>query len=299
MKAYLHLKMLALLTCLICSMGAVAQEAYANYVPSNKTLTFYYDSMRRSRPGKTYNLNSGTVSPGWHFDGNNTLVKQVVFDPTFADVRPTTTYCWFAWMINLESITGIEYLNTSSVTTMHWMFQGCYVLSSLDLSGFNTENVTDMSGMFAYYRLPKLDLTSFNTAKVKDMSFMFCYSPSLTTIYVGSGWSTAAVTQSLEMFLNCDGIIGSQGTTYDSQHIDKAYAHIDGGLSNPGYFTAGPAVMLGDVDGDGEITIADVTELIDLLLNENAEGNAAADCDQSGSVNIADVTTLLDIMLRQ
>ena len=126
---------------------------------------------------------------------------------------------------------------------------------------------------------------------------MFCYSPDLTTIYVGSGWTTAAVTQSVEMFLNCDGIVGSQGTTYDASHIDKAYAHIDGGPGNPGYFTEGPAVKRGDVNGDGNVNIADVTALIDLLLTGDTTGNAAADCNQSGGVNIADVTALIDYLL--
>lgn len=297
MEKFSWLKMLALAACMICSLGSAAQEAYANYVPSTKTLSFYYDNLRNTRTGKTYNLNSGTVSPGWHFDGNNVSVKQVVFDPSFADVRPTTAYCWFAWMINLESITGIQYLNTSRMTTMHWMFQGCYVLTSLDLSGFNTDNVTDMSGMFGYYRLPTLDLSSFNTAKVKDMSYMFCYSPDLTTIYVGNGWTTESVTQSVEMFKNCDGIVGGRGTTFDASHIDKAYAHIDGGPANPGYFTDSHSVNRGDVNGDGDVTIADVTALIDMLLTGNTEGNAAADCNLSGNVNIADVTALIDYLL--
>ena len=57
-----------------------------------------------------------------------------------------------------------------------------------------------------------------------------------------------------------------------------------------------PLFVRGDVDGNEVVNIADVTELIDLLLT-GAEGSAAADCDKSGSVNIADVTTLIDYLL--
>lgn len=51
----------------------------------------------------------------------------------------------------------------------------------------------------------------------------------------------------------------------------------------------------GDVNGDGKVTIADVTALIDILLS--GESPASADCNQSGSVTIADVTTLIDYLL--
>ena len=52
-------------------------------------------------------------------------------------------------------------------------------------------------------------------------------------------FDTAAAIESKNMFLDCYRIIGGRGTTYDANHIDKAYAHIDGGPSNPGYLTAG------------------------------------------------------------
>jgi surface protein len=57
---------------------------------------------------------------------------------------------------------------------MSYMFDNCYELSSLDLSKFNTENVTNMKYMFDNcWELSSLDLSNFNTAKVEDMSYMF------------------------------------------------------------------------------------------------------------------------------
>ena len=213
-------------------------EAYACYTSSNTTLTFYYDTQRSSRTGTTYDLNTGDNVASWKTDETNASVTKVVFDPSFAGARPTTTYDWFYDMTNLQSITGIEYLNTSEVTNMGHMFNGCIELTSLDLSRFNTSKVTHMNQMFQFcYELTSLDLSSFNTAKVTDMHYMLDYCTNLRTIYVGNGWSTAAVTNSTSMFRNCTSLVGGQGTTYDANHIDKAYAHIDGGPSNPGYFT--------------------------------------------------------------
>ncbi len=57
--------------------------------------------------------------------------------------------------------------------------------------------------------------------------------------------------------------------------------------------------MLGDVDGDGMASIADVTIIIDYLLQGDGSGInlEAADVDQDGIIAIADITTLIDIIL--
>ena len=59
------------------------------------------------------------------------------------------------------------------------------------------------------------------------------------------------------------------------------------------------AYLRGDVDGDGEITIADVTAIIDILLAGDTSGvdMNCADCDVDGSLSIADVTALIDYLL--
>ena len=81
--------------------------------------------------------------------------------------------------------------------------------------------------------------------------------------------------------------------------MDKAYAHIDGGPSNPGYFTAKNAGLRGDVNGDGNVNISDVTALIDYILSHDATGInlQAADCNQDTNINISDVTALIDFIL--
>ncbi len=295
-KNNLLLRFAVLVTALMCTLGASAQDAYACYTSLNTTLTFYYDNDRSSRTGTTYDLNTGYNYPDWYTDGTNFNVTKVVFDPSFAGARPTSTIYWFFGLFNLQSITGLEYLNTSEVTDMAWMFFYCTNLTSLDLSHFNTSKVNSMYNMLGYCQsLTSLDLSSFNTSQVVSMSSMFDYCANLQTIYVGDGWNTAAVTISQDMFKDCTSLVGGQGTTYDASHIDKTYAHIDGGPSNPGYFTKKPD--WGDVNGDGNVNISDVAALIDLLLGGGTINNPAADCNGDSNVTIADVTALIDFLL--
>jgi hypothetical protein len=62
-----------------------------------------------------------------------------------------------------------------------------------------------------------------------------------------------------------------------------------------------PTGLLGDIDGDGEVSISDVTALIDYLLAGNAGSLdlAVSDCDKDGETTISDVTTLIDFLLSQ
>ena len=59
-------------------------------------------------------------------------------------------------------------------------------------------------------------------------------------------------------------------------------------------------VQLGDVNGDGEITIADVTALVNIVLGKDAEegyNHSTADVNQDGEITIADVTALVNRLL--
>ncbi len=269
--------------------------AYAAYASSNATLTFYFDDNYADR--SYYALNSGNAVPGWSSVAQS--VRNVVFDPSFAEIYPLTTYLWFANMENLTSITGLENLYTSEVINMCGMFQGARNLKSVDLSRFDTHNVVNMSSMFqGCHGLTSLDLRSFDTKKVGTMAMMFEYCDHLVTIAVGENWSTANLTSnySYNMFQNCTAIRGCKGTTYDANHTDHAYAHIDGGSSNPGYLSDS-MILRGDVNGDGKVNVTDVTTLVNMILGVMPMNEARADMNSDGKVNVSDVTALINIIL--
>lgn len=90
------------------------------------------------------------------------------------------------------------------------MFRGCNNLTAINLSNFNTANVTSMVQMFHSCA-------------------------ALTTIY-GGDWVKIAELNSYQMFHNCTSLVGGNGTTYNSSHTDATYARIDR-AGTPGYFT--------------------------------------------------------------
>ncbi len=128
--------------------------------------------------------------------------------------------------------------STSNVTDMRFMFNGSEAATIKGLKKFNTSKVTNMSGMFGATQLSTLDLSNFNTSNVTNMSEMFYNNKKLTTIYVSNNFVTSKVTNSTNMFKDSTKLVGGFGTIYSSSKIDKTYARIDGGTSNPGYFTS-------------------------------------------------------------
>ncbi len=137
--------------------------------------------------------------------------------------------------------------DTSNVNTMTEMFAWTGNQSTsftLNLGNkFDTSNVIYMGNMFQYMaiRTPNLVIDlgpKFNTSNVTKMDNMFKGITRLKTIIVPSSFVTTSVTSSADMFTGCTNLVGGAGTVYDSSNVTATYAHIDGGTSNPGYFTA-------------------------------------------------------------
>ena len=139
------------------------------------------------------------------------------------------------FMYSQATTIDVSNFNTSKVTNMTSMFSDSQV-TTLDLSNFDTSNVTNMTQMFMSSQTRTLDLSTFDTSKVTNMTRMF-RSSKATTIYVNSKFVTTAVTDSTDMFTGSTNLVGGAGTKYNSSYVDKTYARIDGGTSNPGYFT--------------------------------------------------------------
>ena len=179
---------LMLLMLLLMPAGMVAQteasssKYIATYESSTQTLTF------KENVGETLPENSAWVEDKQKVTdineklGNGTI-KHIVFDKSFSTYTPTSLYCFFEDLKKLETITGLEYLNTEKVTDMYSMFYNCSSLTSLDVTHFNTANVT-------------------------NMSFMFASCGALTTIYVSDKFVTDKVTKGSNMFNNCKNLKG-------------------------------------------------------------------------------------------
>ena len=130
-------------------------------------------------------------------------------------IVPENTSYWFAHLMNVKELEGIENLDTSNVTDMSNMFYGCSGLNSINLDSFNTTKVTDMSNMFyGCSGLNSINLSSFNTTKVTDMSMMFQDCSALTSIDLSS-FNTKNVTNMIQMFWKCTNLESLDISSFD------------------------------------------------------------------------------------
>ena len=180
-------------------------------------LTLYYDDQKSSRKGTVVDLDKMTESP--EILQTRQQLHSVIIDQSFADCRPTNTKWWFAYFMQLKTISGMEYLNTSEVTDMQAMFLECDELEELDLSHFNTSKVKTMASMFSRCSaLKNLDLSGFNTANVTTMSSMFQGCMSLTSLNVSS-FNTENVTDMTNMFYGCDSLTSLDVSGFNTANV--------------------------------------------------------------------------------
>ena len=243
-------KHLLLLLTILSGIGGLQriyaeEEIYAVLSSDSKTMTLYYDELREARNGAT----------AWNSYGST--VDSVVLDKSMQAARPTKTQTWFWRFSKLHTITHLDYLNTSAVTNMYAMFSGCNVLKAIDVTHFNTEKVTTMSSMFSgCYALESININSFDISNVASLNSMFKDCVNLKTIYCDGDWSgSTAASSSANMFEGCSSLVGEKGTYYDVYNEkDATYAHPDGGVSNPGYFTSVTKIYTEFVESTNTLT---------------------------------------------
>ena len=208
---------------------------YAIWCNGNKTL--YFVTTNTNPTAGTYwggNLitniwsgndvtKTGWGTPKWMDVANSATT--VVFESTFANVKPNSLFKWFNGFTDLASIEGIQYLNTSEVTTMNATFADCGSLETLDVNGFDVSKVTNSTTMF-----------------------MNC--DDLTTIYCENTWNIGTST---DMFIGCKKLTGA--VKYNNNKVTST-------MANPltGYFTWNKSLTLQDnADNTSVISLNDGT----------------------------------------
>lgn len=142
---------------------------------------------------------------------------------------------WMFAYTSLKEIKGFENLNLSKVTNLNCTF---YRSSIPEIHLPKLQNIDDMNNAFSYNpNLKIIDLSGLSFASVVDWTDTFRNCSKLETIYTSNDFTNTA-TAHRNTFLNCYLLIGGAGTKYDPTFIDSTGARIDGGPSNPGYFTA-------------------------------------------------------------
>ena len=195
-------------------------EYVADYVATNSTLTFKkitsdnLEGLDLSRMAVVDNINIVQ-----DVCTNYSSIKNIVFDESFKTYAPTSLSGFFGGCETLETISGLEYLNTANVEFMDHMFYGCSALTSLDLTNFNTANVEFMDHMFyGCSALKSLDLTNFNTAKVTYMNNMFEGCSALKSLDL-TNFNTANVTNMSNMFYGCSALTSLDLTKFNTAKV--------------------------------------------------------------------------------
>ncbi len=135
---------------------------------------------------------------------------------------------------NLSKLTTLDMsvFNTSNVTKMDYMFDNCSTLTSLDVSNFDTSKVTYMTCMFYdCSALTGLDLSNFNTSKVTNMRGMFWNCSALTSLDV-SGFNTSIVTNMSSMFSNCSALTSLDLSSFNMTKVTESVYMLNFGSSN-------------------------------------------------------------------
>ena len=155
------------------------------------------------------------------YDIETTNIKNIVFDESFKTYAPTSLVQFFSSCSTLETISGLEYLNTANVKYMSGMFFDCKKLSSLDLSKFNTEKVESMVEMFSNCSaLSSLNLSNFKTKEVKYMSNMFWGCSALTSLDL-SKFNTEKVTDMSDMFYGCQKLSSLDLSNFNTEKVEN------------------------------------------------------------------------------
>ena len=122
---------------------------------------------------------------------------------------------------NCSSLTTLDLsnFNTNNVSNMSRMFYYCSSLATLNLNSFNTNNVSDMSYMFRYcLKLTTLDLSNFNTEKVKDMQYMFDQCKALESLDLSS-FNTAKIETMCGMFNTCENLSLLDISSFNTKNV--------------------------------------------------------------------------------
>lgn len=120
--------------------------------------------------------------------------------------------------MNLKTL-NVSKFDTSQVTDMGSMFGGCSSLTSLDVSSFDTSQVTYMTDMFdSCSSLKFLDVSNFNTSNVTSLSGMFNGCVSLMNLDV-SNFNTSKVIDFSFVFRDCKAVTKLDVSKFNTSQV--------------------------------------------------------------------------------
>ena len=160
----------------------------------------------------------------WYTDKDNNSLYEISIGSENGSVEANTNgNGMFAYLDNVSTL-DLSGLDTSNMTSMSNMFYKSTSLKSIDVSGFDTSKVVNMSYMFqGCSNLETLDLSNFKTSNVSLMQGMFWDCQKLKNIDV-SNFNTGKVTSMNRMFMNCKSLIEIDLSNFNTSNVTDMYA---------------------------------------------------------------------------
>ncbi len=147
-----------------------------------------------------------------------TKLQKIAFNGNFDTSEVTSMGGLFQGCTSLTSVDCGNF-NTSKVSAMWFMFYDCMLLTSIDVSNFDTSNVTNMKSMFGgCTAVTSLNVSNFNTAKVSSMESMFNGCKALTELNLSS-FNTAKVTIMSDMLSQCSKLTSIDVSNFDTSLV--------------------------------------------------------------------------------
>ena len=203
--------------------------------PRLETMARLFQSNRFIRKVKAPSLNTPALKDlSWAFYGIGSFNE---FDVSGLDTSNVEDFSHI-FALNEEGFKNFESIklnfNTSKATNLQEIFFYTWYPKNLDLSSWDTSNVTNMLECFGMTRntVDELDLTGWNTAKVTNMDY-FLYDSSIKKIWASDTFVTTAVTSASYPLYHAN-IQGQKGT--NGYNGDYSYLRIDNAPTAPGVF---------------------------------------------------------------
>ena len=155
----------------------------------------------------------------WYTDKDNNSLYEISIGSENGSVEANTNGSgMFAYLDNISSL-DLSGLDTSNMTSMSRMFYNSKSLTNIDVSGFDTSKVVNMNSMFrGCSSLINLDLSNFNTSKVTDMYCMFYELNKLVNINLSS-FNTINVTNMGHMFDNASSLSNLDLSNFNTSNV--------------------------------------------------------------------------------
>ena len=142
----------------------------------------------------------------WYTDKDNNSLYEISIGSENGSVEANTNGSgMFAYLDNVSSL-DLSGLDTSNMTSMTHMFYNSSKLVNIDLSEFKTSKLLYFNNMFnGCSSLVNLDLSSFDTSKISNFSNLFKDCTSLKKINLSS-FDTHSATIFAFTFMNCQSL---------------------------------------------------------------------------------------------